>query len=80
MSIVWIILVGFIVGVIAKFLTPGRDPGGFLLTAVLGIAGSMLATFLGRFFGMYQPDQAAGFIGAIVGSVVILAVYHAARS
>ena len=80
MSILWIILVGFVVGIIAKFLTPGRDPGGFVLTAALGIGGSMLATFLGRFFGFYGADQAAGFIGAVVGSVVILAVYHAARS
>ena len=79
MSILWIILVGFVVGIIAKFLTPGRDPGGFLLTAVLGIAGAMLATFLGHSLGYYEPDQSAGFIGAVIGAVLILAVFHAAR-
>ena len=76
MHIIWTILIGFVVGVIAKFLTPGRDPGGFFLTAALGIAGSIVATYVGQAMGWYQPGQTAGFIGALVGSVILLAIYH----
>ena len=79
MSILWIILIGFVVGIVAKLLTPGRDPGGFVLTAVIGIAGSILATFLGQFFGLYGQGENAGFVGAVIGSVLILAAYHALR-
>ena len=76
MHIIWTILIGFVVGVIAKFLTPGRDPGGFFLTAALGIAGSIVATYVGQAMGWYQPGQTAGFIGALVGSIILLAIYH----
>jgi len=79
MSILWIILIGFVVGIVAKLLTPGRDPGGFVLTALIGIAGSIVATFLGQFFGFYGPGENAGFVGAVIGSVIILAAYHAIR-
>jgi len=77
MSILWIILVGFVAGVIARLIGPGpNNPSGFLLTVVLGIAGSFLATFIGQAAGWYHPDQGAGFIGATVGAVIVLFVWH----
>ena len=79
MSIIWIILIGFIAGVIAKFLTPGRDPGGFFITAAIGVAGSILATNIGRAMGWYQEGQSAGFIAAIVGAILLLVIYHMLR-
>lgn len=76
MGIIWMIVIGFIVGVLAKFVTHGPGPSGFFLTAALGIAGSIIATFLGRALHWYAPGQSAGFIGAFAGAVVLLAVYH----
>ena len=76
MHVLWIILIGFVAGLIAKVITPGTGPGGFFLTAALGIGGSLAATNLGQFLGWYQPGQSAGFIGALVGAIVLLAVYH----
>jgi len=79
MSIIWAILIGFIVGLIAKFLMPGRDPGGFLITAVLGIVGALLASFLGQAMGLYAAGQAAGFIASVIGAMIVLFLYHAIR-
>ncbi|MCJ7523653.1 MAG: GlsB/YeaQ/YmgE family stress response membrane protein [Candidatus Aminicenantes bacterium] len=76
MNILWIIIIGFVVGFIAKLLMPGRDPGGFIITILLGIAGSFVATYIGQHFGWYRQGQPAGFIGAILGAVLILAVYR----
>ncbi|MFH2108564.1 MAG: GlsB/YeaQ/YmgE family stress response membrane protein [Chrysiogenia bacterium] len=76
MNILWIIIIGFVVGLIAKLLMPGRDPGGFIITILLGIAGSFVATYIGQHFGWYRQGQPAGFIGAILGAVLILAVYR----
>ena len=76
MQIIWTILIGFIVGLIAKMLTPGRDPGGFLITAAIGILGSILATYLGQFIGWYRAGESAGFFGALVGAIILLAIYH----
>ena len=76
MNILWIIVVGFAVGFIARLLMPGRDPGGFIITILLGIAGSFVATYLGQHFGWYRQGQPAGFIGAILGAVLLLAVYR----
>jgi uncharacterized membrane protein YeaQ/YmgE (transglycosylase-associated protein family) len=76
MSIVWTIVIGFLAGLVAKLLMPGRDPAGFVITIVLGIGGALLATWLGRELGWYRADQSAGFIGAVVGAVVILAIYR----
>ena len=76
MHIVWTILIGFVAGLLAKLLTPGTGPGGFFLTAALGIAGSIVATYAGQFFGWYQPGQSAGFVGALVGAIVLLVGYH----
>jgi uncharacterized membrane protein YeaQ/YmgE (transglycosylase-associated protein family) len=76
MSIIYYIIIGFLAGVIAKFLMPGpNEPSGFILTTVLGIIGAVVATYLGQAIGWYGPDQAAGFIGAIVGAVIVLFVY-----
>ena len=76
MGIVWTIIIGFLAGVIAKFLMPGdNEPSGFILTTILGIVGAFVATFLGQAVGWYGPNQGAGFIGAIVGAVVVLAIY-----
>ena len=73
------IIVGFIVGVIAKLIMPGKDPGGFIVTILLGIAGSIVATWLGRVVGWYQGEQSAGFIMSVVGAMLLLAIYHAMR-
>jgi uncharacterized membrane protein YeaQ/YmgE (transglycosylase-associated protein family) len=70
------ILTGFIVGLLARFLMPGRDPMGFLLTTALGIAGAALAGWLGRAVGWYRPGEPAGFIAAIAGAALVLAIYH----
>jgi uncharacterized membrane protein YeaQ/YmgE (transglycosylase-associated protein family) len=77
MDIVWTIIIGFIVGVIAKFIMPGDkfEPTGFILTAVLGIVGAFVATYLGQFVGWYQPGETAGFIGGVVGAIIVLFVY-----
>ena len=79
MSIIWAIIIGFLVGIVAKFLMPGRDPGGFIVTTLLGIVGALLATFLGQAMGIYAAGQSAGFIGAVIGAIIVLAVYHMVR-
>ena len=76
MSIIWTIIIGFVAGVIAKFLMPGnKEPAGFVLTAILGIVGAFVATWLGQALGWYGPDQGAGLIGAVVGAVIVLAIW-----
>ena len=76
-GILWIILVGFVAGLIARWLSPGPNtPGGFILTTVLGIAGAFLATSIGQAIGHYGPDQGAGFITATIGAVVVLFVWN----
>ena len=76
MSIIWIILIGFLAGVIAKLIHPGpNEPSGFILTTLLGIAGAFVATYLGQAIGWYRVDQGAGLIGATVGSVIVLFVW-----
>ena len=79
MSIIWAIIIGFLVGLVAKFLMPGRDPGGFIVTTLLGIVGALVATFLGQALGLYAAGQAAGFIGSVVGAIVVLFLYHLVR-
>jgi uncharacterized membrane protein YeaQ/YmgE (transglycosylase-associated protein family) len=77
MSIIWTIIIGFAAGVIAKFLYPGNkyEPAGFILTTVLGIIGALVATYLGQAIGWYKAGEGAGFVGAIVGAIIILAVW-----
>jgi uncharacterized membrane protein YeaQ/YmgE (transglycosylase-associated protein family) len=69
-------IIGFLAGVVAKLLTPGRDPGGFIVTIILGIIGAFVATYLGQAVGWYRADEGAGFIGAVVGAIIVLAIYH----
>jgi uncharacterized membrane protein YeaQ/YmgE (transglycosylase-associated protein family) len=81
MSIIWTIIIGFIAGVIAKLVTPGRnEPSGFILTTVLGIVGAFLATWLGQALGWYGPEQGAGLIGAVVGAIIVLVIWGALQS
>jgi uncharacterized membrane protein YeaQ/YmgE (transglycosylase-associated protein family) len=79
MGLIWTILIGFIVGLLARALTPGKDPGGFIVTTLIGIAGSLLATFLGRSLGWYQVGQSAGFFAALVGAIILLVLYRIVR-
>ena len=76
MHIIGIIIIGFLAGVVAKLLMPGRDPGGFIVTTLLGIVGAFVATYLGQAVGWYRADEGAGFVGAVVGAVILLAIYH----
>lgn len=76
MGIIWTIIIGFLAGVIAKFVMPGgNEPSGFVLTTILGIVGAFVATFLGQALGWYGPGQGAGLIGAAIGAIVVLAVW-----
>jgi uncharacterized membrane protein YeaQ/YmgE (transglycosylase-associated protein family) len=77
MHILWIIIIGFVAGLIARLLAPGaNNPAGFILTTLLGIAGAFVATFIGQAVGWYGPDQGAGLIGAVVGALIVLFVWH----
>ncbi|MCY1297590.1 Transglycosylase associated protein [compost metagenome] len=75
MGIIGTIIIGLIVGLIARFIKPGDDPMGWIMTILLGIGGSLLATYGGQALGIYQAGQAAGFIGAVIGAVVLLVIY-----
>ncbi|MDB5601293.1 MAG: GlsB/YeaQ/YmgE family stress response rane protein [Xanthobacteraceae bacterium] len=76
MSILWTIVIGFLAGVIAKFITPGsNEPSGFILTTILGIVGAFVATWLGQALGWYQAGQGAGLIGAVVGAIIVLVIW-----
>jgi uncharacterized membrane protein YeaQ/YmgE (transglycosylase-associated protein family) len=76
-GIVWIIFIGLVAGIIARFISPGpNNPSGFILTALLGIAGAFVATFIGQAIGWYRPDQGAGLLGATVGAVLVLFIWN----
>ena len=75
-AILWTIIIGAIIGAVAKLLTPGRDPGGCIITVLLGIAGSFLAGFLGRTMGWYAEGEPAGFIFSVVGAIILLLLYR----
>jgi len=75
-SILWILVIGLVVGAIAKLLMPGKDPGGCIITILLGIAGAFVASYLGQALGWYQPGQPAGFIGSVVGAMILLLLYR----
>lgn len=78
MNILWTILIGFLAGIIAKFLVPGdKEPSGFILTALLGIVGAFVASWLGQSMGWYGPGEGAGLIGAVIGAVIVLVVWGA---
>lgn len=76
MHIIWTLVIGLVVGALAKLVMPGKDPGGAIITILLGIGGAFLANFIGRSAGWYGPTEAAGFIASILGAVILLAVYR----
>jgi len=76
MGILWTIIIGFVAGVVAKLIMPGsNEPSGFILTTILGIVGAFVATYLGQSLGWYRADEGAGFIGAVVGAIIVLAIW-----
>jgi len=78
MNYVWLVIIGFITGVIAKFLHPGsKEPSGFILTTILGIVGAFVATFLGQAVGWYRAGESAGLIGGIIGAIILLVIWSA---
>jgi uncharacterized membrane protein YeaQ/YmgE (transglycosylase-associated protein family) len=79
MHLLWVIVVGFAVGFIARLLMPGRDPGGFIITILLGIAGAFVATYIGQHLGWYREGQPAGFVGAVLGAMLLLIIYRLIR-
>ena len=76
MTFIWTLLIGLIVGAIAKFIMPGKDPGGIIVTILIGIAGALIAGFLGRSLGWYAEGQPAGFLASIVGAILLLVIYR----
>jgi uncharacterized membrane protein YeaQ/YmgE (transglycosylase-associated protein family) len=76
LSILWMCLIGLLAGALAKLLMPGKDPGGFIVTILLGIAGSLVAGYLGRAMGLYAEGEGAGFIMSVVGAIILLALYR----
>jgi len=76
MHFIWTILIGLVVGAVAKLLMPGRDPGGFFITILIGIAGAIVATFIGRALGLYAEGDSAGFLLSVVGAILLLFVYR----
>ena len=79
MEIIWTLIIGLLAEIVAKLLMPGRDPGGFIITMLLGVAGAFVATYLGQALGWYQAGEGAGFIGAVVGAVILLIIYRVIR-
>ncbi len=77
--LLWVALIGIVVGALAKLIMPGKDPGGIFITMLIGIAGSFLGTFLGRFIGHYDESQSAGFIMSLIGALILLGIYHLIR-
>ena len=76
MGIIWTIIIGFVAGVIAKFIMPGKDPGGIIITIILGIVGAFLGTFLGRYLLGQGPEYSAGWIMSIIGAIIVLLLYR----
>lgn len=77
--LLWEAVIGLIIGALAKLIMPGKDPGGIFITMLIGIAGSMLATFLGSHLGLYREGQRAGFVMSVLGAIVLLAIYRLIR-
>lgn len=80
LALIWEILIGLVIGVVAKLIMPGKDPGGVLVTIIIGIAGSIGATFLGQMIGWYKQGQSAGFMMSVLGAVLILWIYRLIKS
>lgn len=79
MDLLWTLVVGLVVGALAKFIMPGKDPGGIVITIILGICGALLAKYLGQALGIYAPGETAGFLGALVGAILLLWIYRMVR-
>jgi uncharacterized membrane protein YeaQ/YmgE (transglycosylase-associated protein family) len=79
LGLLWEMIIGLVVGVVAKFLMPGKDPGGIWITMIIGIAGAIFATYLGQAIGWYQAGQSAGFIMSVVGAILLLLIYRVIR-
>ena len=79
MHLLWTAVIGLVVGAIAKFIMPGKDPGGIFITMLIGIAGAFLGTFIGQAIGHYEPGQSAGFLMSLVGALILLGAYHLIR-
>jgi len=79
LHLLWTALIGLVVGAIAKFIMPGKDPGGIFVTMLIGIAGSFLGTYLGRLVGHYGDTDSAGFLMSLVGALILLGIYHLIR-
>ena len=75
-SIIWILVIGLVIGAIAKLLMPGKDPGGCIITMLIGIAGAFVASYLGRAIGWYEPGEPSSFIASIVGAMLLLLLYR----
>ncbi len=75
-SLLWSLIIGLVIGAVAKLLMPGRDPGGFIITMLLGVAGSLLANWIGRAMGLYRQGEAAGFIMSVIGAMLLLFIYR----
>jgi uncharacterized membrane protein YeaQ/YmgE (transglycosylase-associated protein family) len=76
MHIIWTLIIGFLAGAVAKLIMPGKDPGGFIITTLLGIAGAFVARYLGMALGWYHEEDSAGFIASVIGAIVLLAIYR----
>lgn len=79
MHLLWTLLIGLVIGAVAKFLMPGKDPGGIIITMLIGIAGSFVATYIGQTLGWYREGQSAGFLMSVLGAILLLGIYHLIR-
>jgi len=79
MHLLWTLIIGLVIGAVAKFIMPGKDPGGIIVTSLIGVAGSLIATYAGRALGWYHEGQSAGFIMSVIGAIVLLGAYHLVR-
>jgi uncharacterized membrane protein YeaQ/YmgE (transglycosylase-associated protein family) len=79
MHLLWTIIIGLVVGAVAKLIMPGKDPGGFIITILLGIAGAFVGTWLGGVLGLYKEGESAGFIVSVIGALILLGIYHLVR-
>ena len=76
MHFIWTLIIGFLAGAVAKLIMPGKDPGGFIITTLLGIAGAFVARYLGMALGLYHEEDSAGFIASVIGAIILLAIYR----
>jgi uncharacterized membrane protein YeaQ/YmgE (transglycosylase-associated protein family) len=79
LSLIWTLIIGLVVGAVAKLIMPGKDPGGIFITMLLGVAGSFVALFIGRAVGHYENGSAPGFIASVIGAIILLAIYRMVR-